>query len=1185
MKLKRLEIYGFKSFAQKTEIAFNQGITGIVGPNGSGKSNIGDAVRWVLGEQSAKALRGAKMEDVIFSGTEKRKPMPYCEVSLVFDNEDGALNSQFTEVMVTRRVYRSGEGAYYLNKNTCRLKDIVELFRDTGIGREGYSIIGQGKIDGILSAKGEERRDVFEEAAGIVTYRARKEEAERSLAKTRDNLLRVQDIIEEIQGRIEPLQAQAEAARRYLTLSERLKVLEVNVFLVRHDLLNERIAGLKANLQEQEQVIGDFQARLEELHRLRESLAANQETLENELLVIRQTVEETTARHTGQIQAKERVTASIQAIETEIARLEETNLESERRLNELSALFEKGNQDKAAVDEKIALAGRRAEEETKRLEALLLECQQAEQALDAHKENILSAVNRLSDFKSMEARQQTMLTQLDGQMKQVDALIDNKRELADRLEAQYRSAQEQKKQQDKVLQALEQDAKALQYALQEKIKSVADGQEEIRRSAAKIQADQSRLTLMEEMSKGYEGYFGAVKKALAFAQHDSKVHGVVAKLLEVPKAYETAMDMILGGQLQYIVTEDENTAKRLIDYLRTNRLGRTTFLPLSAIQPRKLNQEERAVLSLPGCVGVASELIHYAPEYQPVVENLLGRTLVVRDLEAGIAVMKRGRHQFSVVTLAGDVMRAGGAMTGGTSQNQAISLLSREREMKELQAGLVMQKQDFDALEAAHKQQLEEKAGTERLLQEAVARMHDEEIAVARDQERQTAAQQEWQKAKDELVQAQEAKEQLRLSIEEISRDLETASRQSQGVTVDREAMEQKTVALQTALYEKREEADALRETVTRLQMDFQDFVHSVEVIQRDRVRWQDEMAHLSERLGRNRQRQSDYVEEKKQKLSSLTVICHELELAAEGKQQAEAAYQAHDQERRACALKQHEAVDESERLHVEMQSLNQKHHRVELVLSRTEDELHQMTDHIWNTYELTYATSEPLRLQEGFELGASDREVAAIKAEIRNMGPINIHAVEEYSQTKERYDHLVEQRADAEKAEQDLLTLIDKLLSKMEKQFVVEFDKMNEYFQQTFTRLFGGGKAALQLSDPSQPLTCGIDIVAQPPGKKLQLLSLLSGGERALTAIAILFAMLKLKPTPFCILDEIEAALDEANIGYFADYLAEYAKTTQFIVVTHRKGTMERCDALYGVAMQEKGVSGMVSVNMENYH
>ena len=1184
MKLKRLEIYGFKSFAQRTEISFTEGITGIVGPNGSGKSNISDAVRWVLGEQSAKALRGAKMEDVIFNGTQSRKPMPYCEVSLVFDNDDSALNTQYAEVMITRRAYRSGEGEYYLNKRSCRLKDILELFRDTGIGREGYSIIGQGRIDDILSVKGEERRQVFEEAAGIVTYRVRKEEAERRLEKTRENLMRVSDLIDEVSSRLEPLREQAEAAKQYLSLSSRLKELELNIFLVRHDKLTERMASLQALMQQQQAVIDENEKKLVELSALREELQLQQETLEAQLSAAREALQEKNELLAATRTERERQAAAIEAQENESARMQEMIRESAERTEDLLRLFEQSDADLSAKDDLLQKAGEDLSRQTAMLESLLRQAEEAERLLDEHKQRVLLAVNRQSDLKSRETRQVTMLAQMTNRLAEVSSSAQEQVLSIRRLTDALNTTRQQKKDADIQLKALQDEALAIEERLREKTGTLNEKLDGLKSLLSQIQSDNSRLNLMEEMSKGYEGYYGAVRKAIAYSENDSRVHGVVARLIRVPKAYETAIDMILGGTLQHIVTDDEETAKKLIEYLRTNRLGRTTFLPLTAVRSRTLSQDERRVLTLPGCLGVASDLIAFDEIYRGVMENILGRTVIARDLDAAIAIMRSGRYAFSVVTLEGDVMRAGGAMTGGTSQNQSISLLGREREIKELRESLSTMNREAAALQEQVITLTREREELKSLRNEQQALIRDEEIAVAREQEREGNAAAALKEAEIRLEKTNEAEEQLNSAIAEIKQDLQAATSQSQEVTVDREEMDKQTALLQRGMLKQRDLSEQQREKVNQMQLENASLMHAAETLTRDKSRWSDEIAALRAKVDKYGRRQAEIAQKLLSEREALEQREQQSDQILNERIMAEQFVRELDITRKQLAQEQRRINEENDLAHSTLSDWSAKQHKNELVLSRTEDELQAMSDHIWNTYEMTFAGAAECRFEERFDLPAGEKEAEAIRGVIKQMGPINVQAVEEYAATKERYDAMVIQHDDAKRAEEDLAELISKLLQYMETQFVEEFGKLNSFFGETFARLFGGGKASLQLSDPAQPLTCGIDIVAQPPGKKLQLLSLLSGGERALTAIAILFAMLKLKPTPFCMLDEIEAALDDANIGYFADYLAEYALSTQFVVVTHRKGTMERCHALYGVAMQEKGISNMVSVNLEDY-
>ena len=1184
MRLKKLEIHGFKSFADRTEIVFNQGITGIVGPNGSGKSNIGDAVRWVLGEQSARVLRGAKMEDVIFGGTAKRKQASYCEVSLVFDNEDGALKSSYAEVMVTRRVYRNGDSDYFLNKTACRLKDILELFRDTGIGREGYSLIGQGRIDEILSVKGEDRRQVFEEAAGVMTYRVRKEEAERKLARTRDNLTRVRDILEELGARVEPLEKQAAVAKEYLEVAERLKTLEINIFLIRHDKVKDRIAGLDQALEGLRDVLMHHEARLNENAAEREKLEEAIAILEEEVAAARQRhMSANDALYEAQ-SARERTEHQIASVQENLDRIQGEIDAALSKQKDLQALFDQGEQDTKESDAALTAARQEMEAEQGRLDQMVADAQEKEETLDQHKADILTAMNRLSDARNQQARQQAICAQMKNRLEEIRQAVKEGEEKQGELVAALRSAEQQAAQVDAGLEALKNDAAQTEgrlRALTEETQKNAQAAQDLN---VKYQADVSRLRLMEEMSREMEGYNQSVRKALSYAQGDAAVRGVVARLMQVPKDYETAIDMVLGGALQNIVTEDEEAAKRLIDYLRQNRLGRATFLPMTSVKSRVLTSDERRLLSMPGCLGVASELISYDPQYRGIMENLLGRTVIARDLDSGIPIMRAGRHAFRLVTLAGDVMHSGGSMTGGTAQKSAVNLLGREREMKDMQQTLAREKKDLIALRDQLMRMQGQREEMKRLRNEAMERVHQEEIAVAREQERVFNAKAELTAASDQLERTRAAAAQLTESIAEIEADLARVQSAAENESIDREAMDQKTENLQKALFEAREKAEGQRDLVTKLRLKYAELSYALDTLRRDKARRDQESAALSQtvdRLTKERQERQDALTNLNKTLSLQEKAFRDQESAVA---QCQKTVDELEQKRQEKSAAQRESVRLSEEMHKSYEEDSVKLHRTELSRDRAENELKVMTDHIFNTYDLTYAGAEEFRAEGIFELGSSEKEAASLRGRIREMGPVNVAAIEEYAATKERFDDLTAQEQDLTKAEEDLQSLITRLLSQMEKQFVQEFAKLGEFFKETFSRLFGGGQAELRLTDPDDALNCGIEIIAQPPGKKLQLLSLLSGGERALTAIAILFAMLKLKPTPFCILDEIEAALDEANIGYFADYLSEYAKTTQFVVVTHRKGTMERCDALYGVAMQEKGVSCMVSVNLQDY-
>lgn len=1184
MKLTRLEIFGFKSFPQRTDIHFDEGITGIVGPNGSGKSNIADAVRWVLGEQSAKTLRGAKMEDVIFAGTQKRKQMPYCEVSLIFDNADGSLKSPHSEVMVTRRVYRSGEGEYSLNKKSCRLKDIVELFHDTGIGREGYSIIGQGHIDVILSGRGEERRTAFEDAAGIMGYRARKEEAERKLNRTQDHLVRVSDLLEELFTRLGPLKEQSEAARTYLALSARLKHLDANIYLSRHERLNKRIASLRESQQAIADLIKRHEQDIADLQQQRQASQAQLETAQadSERLGGLLQVEEESLREHAVIM--ERGAQVLLSAREELRKSLQTHEQMLEEQKELSLLQSGSHEDKekhgallTASEEKLEITQAQHDEAQTALLAL-------EEELEAHRGLILQTVNSRSDARERTARQQAMLSQAQARLQELDG---TQNQLTTALE----QALEQKNQAEQNLQATTDAVNALRVKLNQteaqwnaKKLALRAQQAQLNEAQERFQRDRARLSAMDDLAKAHEGYFQPVKQALSFAEGNKKVHGAVAQLIQVPKELETALEMVLGGALQNIVTDDEETAQELINYLREKRFGRTTFLPISAVRGRVLSPQERQVLNMPGCLGLASELIDYDSRYDGIMESLLGRTVVARDLDAAIAISRSGRQAFNVVTLQGDVMRSGGAMTGGSVQSRTVSLLGREREIKELSQSLNEQMDALQKSRASLKTEAEQAEQLEQALAQQRLVLQDEEIGIAREEERAARAREQVDQAALRLEQAEASKEQLTEMVRDLTSDLSKADLASRSIIDNQEQMEQAEKALRARQQEARDKAEALRLLLEQQRDARAQLAHQLDMLGRDQSRFDRELHQLAHRIEKL---DSDMLS-LKQRIQTETAKQEEMSLlSSQLKEKHEALRgQATQAEaiRREMTARQSQLTEQLEQAHQRFNEDNQKLHKGELSLTRLEEELHTMAATLWNTHELTYALAEQFRTDDKFELPAGEREAEDIRKQIKTMGAINIHALDEYAATQTRYDELSIQRDDAHQAREDLLSLIKRLQGQMEKQFLREFALINEYFAETFKRLFNGGQASLSLSDPSQPLDCEIQIKAQPPGKKLQLLSLLSGGERTLTAIAILFAMLKLKPTPFCVLDEIEAALDDANIYSFAEYLAEYARTTQFIVITHRKGTMEKCDMLYGVTMREKGVSDIISVNLQEY-
>ena len=1166
MRLKKLELYGFKSFATRTEIIFGEGITGIVGPNGSGKSNIGDAVRWVLGEQSAKTLRGASMSDIIFNGTQKRKPLGYCEVSLVFDNDDRALPMDFAEIMVTRRVYRNGDSEYFLNQSSCRLKDIIDLFRDTGIGKEGYSIIGQGRIDEILSRKSEDRRQIFEEAAGIVKFKARKEEADKKLERTLDNASRIDDILEELSRQLVPLEEQSRTARQYLEWFDEMKRVELNLFVHRSDRLNQRLKELDEDLKNINEVLEQSQIRIQEKMQQREDCQSSIEELDGRISHEQTTLMDISERLHAMENEINTLNIRISSREENRQKTIEENVQSDEKLRQIEETHGNSQQLAEKKDAEIRIAEQDLQEAQLLSEKSQKEEEQANQILEEHKEAVLGALDRMSSVRNDMTRLTTLRNQRQERLEEIHAslteLLNKEQQLKDNL----KQAQERLEHENSLLDVLQKDQNEKQQQLQDINNTLFTTRNESEKFSSQLQSIQSRHRLLTDMAREMDGY------------------GVLAQLISVPQNLETAIDMSLGAAVQNIVTDQEETAKTLIEYLKSNRLGRATFLPISAIRSKTLNASERQLLKMPGCIGVASELISYDEKYKGVIENLLGRTVISDNLDHGIAIMRAGHHSFRLVTLSGDLMHSGGSMTGGSIQSKMTNLLGREREIKDLEAKIKEGRATYDAYQTKLGELQQSKDSVKAEITEITDSMHQQEIAVARENERLENARNDLEQHTQRIEETHEAEEQLTLSIEQIDQQLYDIEHSGNQVEMDQEAMEKKTTELQTVLQEKRRQAADLAQNVVTMTLHLSDLRHELDTFVRDAAHYEEDRKRIVHEKQQRMLLLEKYEEQNAQDSLEKEKYIRQSEQVKKEQQQQSDLVKKLEESRTGYQGSLRQLNLDIENLHQAEGRDNDKKHRLELNVSRVENDLKQMTDKIWDTYNLTYGGAESFRQDEGFVEKEADQIVRQLASNIRELGSVNVHAVEEYASTKARFDDLTAQQNDLRKAEQDLRELIDQLIHEMETTFVSNFNLLKVYFSETFVRLFGGGHAEIELTDPDDPLNCGIEVNAQPPGKKLQLLSLLSGGERALTAIAILFAMLKLKPTPFCILDEIEAALDDANIGYYADFLKEFSKDTQFIVVTHRKGTMERCNSLYGVAMEEQGVSRMVSVSLQDY-
>jgi len=1155
----------------------------VVGPNGCGKSNISDAVRWVLGEQSAKSLRGAKMEDVIFNGTEARRRLAYCEVTLVFENEDHALAIDFAEVSVTRRVYRSGEGEYKINGAACRLRDIVDLFRDTGIGKDGYSLIGQGRIDEILSAKSEDRRQVFEEAAGIVKFKSRKLDAQKRIQHTQENLNRVEDILSELEDRVEPLKKQSEQAREYLSLRDELKGLDLNVFLVRTERYEERIKELKESVQTLGESILQANQALEEKSAQRDEAQTRLDAFELESgekrEVVQRLIREVEAGE-GSVQVmRERIAAGEKErdrIQAERASASEGKAGVLRQIEKMTAEIEAETVAIQTAADALATREQALSESEERLSSL-------EEASENAKQQIIQAMNRLGDVKSQRARLSAMKTALENQLTGMNADQSREQAASQALDAHVQSAKDQLDAENTRRTELQKQAGDIQIRVQALGEQSAALSDRVTRMQTERQQRDSRLKLLREMQRDYEGYNNSVKQVLMQARRlgqSSGVHGVVADLIHVPARLERAMDMVLGGALQNIVVNRDEDAKRMIEYLRANRFGRATFLPISSVRGRTLSPQERNVLSMPGCVGLASELIEFDPRYQGVVDNLLGRTVVAENLDAGIAIQRAGRYQFRLVTLEGDVMHSGGSMTGGSTQSRVTSLLSRSREIEESEQALKKLEAQFAQAREQYAAIEDERSGLKRERGELYDELHKQEVICARAEAQLNAALDEQSSNNARLARSEGERQRLQAQLADVTTSLTALDAQqlsAESSTDDRQAEVRR---MSDEIYNLRGQTESLRDTVGEARISLASRRRGLEAATSERDRLSNQAENAEKLMAESEITLAACLKALDANAALLESDIEALNRDKAALNAARAAFEEADGRRTGIQKQLQTLAEEIDGLRGSLDDFSDRHHRSEIQLTRVEGEFKQLQDRIWEDYELTYAGAEPFR-QADFKLTESEKRITAIRQRIRAMGTVNVAALDEYRRTVERVEELSSQRDDLLKAQADLEGIVADLETQMEKQFKSQFALMNDNFQRTFVKLFGGGKAELRLADPKDALNCGIDIVAQPPGKKLQMLSLLSGGERALTAIAILFAILDLKPTPFCILDEIEAALDDANIDTYADYLKSYSENTQFIVITHRKGTMERCDALYGVVMEEKGVSKTVSVKL----
>lgn len=1179
MYLKRLEMQGFKSFPDKITLDFTPGMTAVVGPNGSGKSNVSDAIRWVLGEQSVKYLRGSKMEDVIFAGTQHRKALGFAEVSLTIDNRDHALEVEFSEVTVTRRVFRSGESEYFINKAACRLKDIHELFMDTGLGRDGYSIVGQGKIDEILSNKSEDRRQVFEEAAGISKYKYRKQEAERKLFHTEENITRLADIIHELSERIGPLQEQSERAKTYLDLREKLKGLEVSVSVANIDLLKESLGKVTAEFQTAEGQLNGVKQLLDEMDGAIAALYESVSKTEEEIGTAREVLIGTEAQIQNHLN-------EIGLFQNTIQHNENTCTRLQQEIEEMAAL---GQEHAHQIEDKQAdiedMIGQVAEKHKQTEESSVIFGQKEQlfqiknQAVRQVQEEGRMGQERLAELRASLSGASALQQNYQERLQQAQEQETHKKQEWEQVREQAQHLEEQAKEwQQKADGCEEQQQNALQR-VEELRGKLGDLEEQAQKTVLQYRQKTDRMHLLAELERDMEGYQKGVKAVLQAKKEEIagvQLCGTLGQLITVQKPYVLAIETALGSALQNIVTETEQDAKAAIAYLKKNKLGRVTFLPLSTVRGRRLEQK---IQQEPGFIGLGTELVETDSKYQEIVASLLGNLAVVDTIDHGISLAKKFSYRFRIVTLEGDLFLPGGSMSGGFA-GQRTGILSRSAEQKALEQETAQLKEQMEkqaqevASLASMVAQAEEEAA---ILQQQGASLRETLIGMA-------AEHRHYTEREKQLQQEQEALQQECLAVQNRLQDM---CRQTEEKEQERKQLEQQAVQTEQRLHEAQEAAEdaarerqAAQEMLNGFKLDLLDANKNIE-IEQERLRvLQAQMAYDQQAMDGKRL-QIEELRSKNEDIADDISFKHEqIAQLREEVQRGKTALQEMEQRKKQAQDSILEKQNDSKNRREELLLLQQEHSRLEHKREKAEGEMDAILSRLWEEYNLTYSTARPYVVEFG-SISKAQKQIQSYKGEMAALGNINIDAIEEYKQVSERYAFLTGQQQDLLEAKDSLEKLIRQMRDLMKTIFTERFGVINQHFKEIFAELFGGGHAELRLSEPNDVLESGIDIDVQPPGKKLQNLMLLSGGEKALCAIALLFAILKTRPAPFCIFDEIEAALDDVNVYRFAEYLRSINDKTQFVVITHRRGTMEAADRLYGVTMQQKGISRLLELNM----
>ena len=1178
MYLKKIEVQGFKSFANRLVFEFDNGITGIVGPNGSGKSNIADAVRWVLGEQSAKQLRGAKMEDIIFAGTETRKPVSFASVSLTIDNSDHNLDIDYDEVTVTRRVFRSGESEYLINGNNCRLKDINELFYDTGIGKEGYSIIGQGQVDKILSGKPEERREIFDEAAGIVKYKKRKAAAQKSLENETNNLVRISDILAELEKQVGPLEIQSEKARKYLKLKESLKTYDINLFLVQAESLTQSINEMTEKL---DVVNSDIEAATEELDRIK----AVYDEKDSEIQSTSARIEELNALLSSTEIEKSRLLNRIEILKEQIKSVSASDEHLAERIRSINDQIEERNEEKSRLlKEKFRISDSIDEIHARQNEAdgKVSELNNEIASVTADMENgrnaIMENLNQKGTIKTNIQRYETMLEQIGIRKAEINSRLINFKTDEDQFDNALNDC---KKKLDAItaeVNRLTSDNEKLS-AEREEIKNERT-LAEARLNSAKEQSMriQSRLETLKNIAERYDGYGNSIRKVMECRDKNPGIIGVVADIIKTESKYEVAIETALGGTIQNIVTDTEDTAKKMIQYLKQNKFGRATFLPLSAVSGRKNNREDMD--REPGFIGYASDLVDTEPQYKELTAYLLGRCVVADTIDNALKINRKYNHSLKIVTLEGELLNPGGSMTGGAFKNSS-NLLGRRREIEELEELLAKSEKSVEKLsgDIGHaseqmKSMAAQIADNNETLQAKLLEQNNASHEYSQAQAKQNEIKSMYADNRKEIddIEAQvkdinENLTSLRSELGQIEEFNEHTSKEGEELSVKLEALKaelaDRTKIAQNVHIEYSEvsqKADFTEESVKRVLCEIERLRGEIEDLQDNKV----DSANEIEIRNKEIEEITKTVAGSDESVKSYTEEITELR---EKKEKLSESIKSFFESREEC---QNRLVE----LEKEQFRLSQSKEKYETAKDSN-------IDYMWNEYELTFNQALELRNDSLTDEEKMKKMVTSLKSDIRKLGDVNVNAIEEYKEVAERYSFLKGQHDDLTEAREKLISVIDELDTGMRTQFEEKFGEIKTEFDKVFKQLFGGGKGTIELDPDADILEADITIISQPPGKKLQNMMQLSGGEKALTAICLLFAIQNLKPSPFCLLDEIEAALDDSNVDRFARYLHNLTKNTQFIVITHRRGTMAAADRLYGITMQEKGVSTLVSVDL----